>query len=118
MPTCPFPSHLARVTATFLLCLPAHAALVNRCEAPDGAITYTDQSCSEDERFSQQQAYHPPLGSSNHLLPGREPAPERQRSAGVPVVVVKDSGQSAPKKNPEPAVKKTASQPKRYNANE
>lgn len=121
MPIHPFINRRVWLFSILMLTLPANASFVNRCESPDGAITYTDQSCSEGERFSLQEAYHPPLGSSSSMIPERERLARRPLATGASVVVVTDSTQGSMKKpgsqmGEELKRKKRRTRPPRYSA--
>lgn len=80
-PSSPFPRLLAvglAMASAWLTSLCAQAYTVQRCEAPDGSLTFTDLSCAEHDTLSFQHAYSPPLGNASAMLP------ERERSGGVP----------------------------------
>jgi hypothetical protein len=80
--------HATRCLAWALLAMPvaATATLVNRCEATDGSVTFTNLSCSPDARMTRYRAHHPPLGSVPAMLPERESAAMPSRGAVVTII--------------------------------
>ena len=99
MPPLPRPHFIAfawLMTWPWLIPLTSQASIVNRCEAPDGTLTFTDLSCAEKDSLSLQEAYNPPPGNNHSLLPrqARNPSSPVPRSPpGASFVVVEQLSQ-------------------------
>ncbi|MEB0080208.1 cell envelope protein SmpA [Pseudomonas sp. CCI3.2] len=71
----------ARTTliAALLSCAPsAPATTVQRCEDPEGRVSFTYHGCPDGHRMQSQNAYNPTPGSTMSLLPEAEPFRDRR----------------------------------------
>ncbi|WPP01258.1 hypothetical protein SFA35_07835 [Pseudomonas sp. HR96] len=118
----PCPFLLLNLLCGWLVAAGAQAYTVQRCEAPDGHLTFTDLACAEHDSLSFQPAYSPPLGNAGRMLPERSHRPPvaAHRAIGAKVVVVGQTNPSASFRSGEPpgrAKRKNTRHP-RYSAAE
>ncbi|MDY7561086.1 cell envelope protein SmpA [Pseudomonas sp. CCC3.2] len=79
-----------------LLCFPLQtlATTVQRCEDPEGRVSFTYQGCPSGHRMQSQNAYNATPGSTAYLLPdaesfrGRRVVPADSQRANKELVVV------------------------------